>query len=147
MSSIIRAPAAGAALLGCASVYNAPLNVPMNGKFVKKKIESEDPVALGDLLIGLVLGLLHAGCRLSFWRDRFLVHRAAGSILDRVDFTSGVSGGSVTAAYHGLKKRAALTDFRERFLLQNAEEGLMTTPSLRTVPAFARRTAKMANPV
>ena len=54
----------------------------------------------------------------------------AKSLLDRVDFISGVSGGSVTAAYFGLKKRAALDDFRERFLLRNAEEGLNTRVSL-----------------
>jgi NTE family protein len=41
-----------------------------------------------------------------------------------------VSGGSITAAYFGLKKRAALDDFRERFLLRNAEEGLNTQVSL-----------------
>ncbi len=51
-------------------------------------------------------------------------------MLDRVDFVSGVSGGSVTAAYFGLKQRAALDDFRERFLLRNAEEGLKTQISL-----------------
>jgi NTE family protein len=54
----------------------------------------------------------------------------AKTLLDRVDFVSGVSGGSVTAAYFGLKKRAALADFRERFLLRNAEEGLNTRVSL-----------------
>ena len=37
-----------------------------------------------------------------------------GRMIDCVDFVSGVSGGSVTAAYYGLKKRAALDDFRER---------------------------------
>jgi NTE family protein len=41
-----------------------------------------------------------------------------------------VSGGSVLAAYYGLRKRAALDDFRERFLLRNAEESLNTTVSL-----------------
>ncbi len=48
-------------------------------------------------------------------------------------FLSGVSGGSVTAAYYGLKKRAALSDFRERFLLQDAEAGLTTQLSLGTI--------------
>jgi len=43
-----------------------------------------------------------------------------------VGFVSGVSGGAVTAAYYGLKKRAALADFRERFLIRNAEAGLNT---------------------
>jgi len=45
------------------------------------------------------------------------------SLLDRIDFVTGVSGGSVLAAYYGLKKRKALTDFKERFLLRNAERG------------------------
>jgi NTE family protein len=52
------------------------------------------------------------------------------SLLDRLDFLSGVSGGSVLAAYYGLKGKAALGDFRERFLSVNAEEGLQTELSL-----------------
>ncbi len=48
------------------------------------------------------------------------------SLLDRVDYIPGVSGGAVTAAYFGLKGRAALADFRERFLLRDAEESLRT---------------------
>jgi NTE family protein len=52
------------------------------------------------------------------------------SLLDRVDFVSGVSGGSVTAAYYGLKRRAALADFREKFLLRDGEEALRTRPTL-----------------
>src|SRR5262249_33671785 len=59
--------------------------------------------------------------------------RGGGSLLDRVDFVSGVSGGSVTAAYFGLKKRAALADFRERFLLRGAEEGLRTRFTLANI--------------
>jgi NTE family protein len=51
-------------------------------------------------------------------------------LLDRVDFVTGVSGGSVLAAYYGLKKRKALADFKQRFLLRNAEEGLTTEISL-----------------
>src|ERR1700678_3829131 len=58
---------------------------------------------------------------------------SGGSLLDRVDFVTGVSGGSVLAAYYGLKKRKALADFKERFLLRNAEEGLTTTISLMTI--------------
>ena len=45
-------------------------------------------------------------------------------LLDRVDYISGVSGGAVTAAYFGLKGRDGLSDFRERFLLRDAEESL-----------------------
>ena len=53
--------------------------------------------------------------------------------MERVVFVSGVSGGSVTAAYFGLKGRAALTDFRERFLIRNAEEDLNTSVNLRNI--------------
>jgi NTE family protein len=55
---------------------------------------------------------------------------AGGSLLDRVDFVTGVSGGSVLAAYYGLKKRKALADFKQRFLLRNAEENLQMNLSL-----------------
>jgi NTE family protein len=54
----------------------------------------------------------------------------SGSLLDRVNFVTGVSGGSVLAAYYGLKKRNALSDFKQRFLLRNAEEGLQTKLNL-----------------
>jgi NTE family protein len=56
-----------------------------------------------------------------------------GRLIDRIDFVSGVSGGSVTAAYFGLKQRAALVDFREKFLLRNAEEELNTQLNLATL--------------
>jgi NTE family protein len=58
--------------------------------------------------------------------DRTRVRDGATSIalLDHLDFISAVSGGSVTAAYFGLKKRAAFADFRENFLLRDAEESI-----------------------
>jgi predicted acylesterase/phospholipase RssA len=49
------------------------------------------------------------------------------SLFDRIDFLSGVSGGAVAAAYFGLKGRTALGDFRERFLMRDAEESLSTS--------------------
>ena len=61
------------------------------------------------------------------------------SLLDSVGFVSGVSGGSVTAAYYGLKKRAALADFREKFLIRNAEAGLRH--QRRSASASSRRSA------
>jgi NTE family protein len=58
--------------------------------------------------------------------DETRVQTAAStiSLLDHIDFVSGVSGGSVLAAYYGLKKRAAMADFKEKFLLQNAQANL-----------------------
>ncbi len=46
----------------------------------------------------------------------------AARLIDRIDFIRAVSGGSVSAAYFGLKRSAAFADFRERFLTRNAEE-------------------------
>ena len=54
----------------------------------------------------------------------------SASLLNRIDFVTGVSGGSVLAAYYGLKKRAALADFKQRFLLRNAEESLQMNLNL-----------------
>ena len=54
-------------------------------------------------------------------------------LLDRIDFVTGVSGGSVLAAYYGLKKRAALADFKQRFLLRNAEENLQMNLNLLSI--------------
>ena len=126
-------------LAGCASVHNNPVNEPAQGSVVDqlhlgfKEVADED-----DLLIGLSFS--GGGTRAAAFSfgvlsefDRIPVPRGRDKLLDRLDFISGVSGGSVTAAYYGLKKRAALSDFRERFLLQNAEEGINTTLTLATM--------------
>jgi NTE family protein len=129
-----------ALLLGCASVHNIPVNVPLGAgvNIDTLKTDFEDPAARDDLLIGLSFS--GGGTRAAAFSfgvlqemDRIRMRGAADSMFDRIDFISGVSGGSVTAAYVGLKKRAALSDFRERFLLRNAEEGLQTTLSLGTI--------------
>lgn len=52
------------------------------------------------------------------------------SLADSVDFVSGVSGGSVTAAYFSLKGPEGFIDFRQVFLDKNAEEALNTEFSL-----------------
>lgn len=52
--------------------------------------------------------------------------RDGTSLADAVDVVSGVSGGSVTATYFAWKHKAALADFREKFLLRNVEAELRT---------------------
>ena len=94
-----------------------------------------DPPGDGeDLYVGLAFsggGMRAAafafGVLSEFDRTQIGPKVAAIRLIDRVDFLSGVSGGAVTAAYFGLKGRAALSDFRERFLMRNAEESLSTT--------------------
>ncbi len=134
-----------ATLFGCASVNNVPVNVPLSAVsgVEPRRLGFEDPAVVDDVLIGLSFS--GGGTRAAAFSfgvlqemDRVPVRGTSASMLDRIDFISGVSGGSVTAAYFGLKKRAALDDFRERFLLRNAEEGLTTTLSLGTIGrAFA----------
>jgi predicted acylesterase/phospholipase RssA len=126
-------------LAGCASVHNEPVNAPADGSVVDqlhlgfKEVADED-----DLLIGLAFSgggtraaAVSFGVLSEF--DKIPVPHASDKLIDRLDFISSVSGGSVTAAYYGLKKRAALSDFREKFLLQNAEEGIETSLTLATM--------------
>lgn len=124
---------------GCASVHNTPVNEPANGSVVDQlHLGFKDVADEDDLLLGLAFS--GGGTRAAAFSfgvlselDRIAVPRGNDKLLDRLDFISGVSGGAVTAAYYGLKKKAALDDFRERFLLQNAEEGINTTLSLATM--------------
>jgi NTE family protein len=125
-----------AILAGCATVYNLPGNAPLGAALADNNFGREVPSYEDDLL--LALSFSGGGTRAAAFSFGVLTEldrsrsgsNQAKTLLDRVDFVSGVSGGSVTAAYFGLKKRAALDDFRERFLLRNAEEALNTQVSL-----------------
>jgi len=123
-------------LAGCATVYNLPGNAPLGMALADNAIARDIPDYQDDVL--LALSFSGGGTRAAAFSFGVLqeLDRVRSSVagtktlLDRVDFVSGVSGGSVTAAYFGLKRRAALDDFRERFLLRNAAEGLKTRVSL-----------------
>jgi NTE family protein len=124
------------AMSACATVYNLPTNVPLGANIAGNDVGRPVPIYDDDLL--LALSFSGGGTRAAAFSFGVLTEldriRSASnqtkSLLDRVDFISGVSGGSVTAAYFGLKRREALIDFRERFLLRNAEEDLRTRVSL-----------------
>src|ERR1700744_6450998 len=126
------------AFAGCATVYNLPGNLPLGTAMAGNTLGQEVPAYEDDLLLALSFsggGTRAAAFSFGVLSELDRAHAGAGqsqdkTLLDRVDFVSGVSGGSVTAAYFGLKKRAALNDFREKFLLRNAEEGLHTELSL-----------------
>jgi NTE family protein len=124
---------------GCASVYNLPANRPLLSPVPVYDIGRMDAGFDDDVL--LMLSFSGGGTRAAAFSFGVLQEldrsrsgsRSAKSLLDRVDFVSGVSGGSITAAYFGLKKRSALEDFRERFLLRNAEQNLRTAVSLANI--------------
>ncbi len=125
-------------LAGCAGVHNEPRNLPL----ADLSSLAADPGREGgsyadELLVGLSFS--GGGTRAAAFAhgallelDRTQVPSRSGPtpLTDRLDFVSGVSGGSVTAAYFGLKKRAALSDFREKFLLRDAEEAISTRMSV-----------------
>ena len=125
-------------LAGCASLgVSDPTNQPLAGDAAAAFASSrQDPSAGDDVMVGLAFS--GGGTRAAAFAhgvlqeiDQTTARTRSGthSLLDRVGFVSGVSGGAVTAAYFGLKKRDALTDFREKFLIRNAEESISTNIS------------------
>jgi NTE family protein len=136
-----RALAAAAAILlaACSHVQNLPINQPISD--VHAGLGSEPlrdaPGWTDDIMVGLAFsggGMRAAafsfGVLKEFARADVTVRGRRLALIDHIDFVTGVSGGSVPAAYFGLKRRAALEDFRERFLIRDAEEGLNTAVSL-----------------
>jgi NTE family protein len=60
------------------------------------------------------------------------------SLIDHVTLISGVSGGSVTAAYFALKGRETLSDFREKFLYRDVEAALSTSVNVPNLLLLSR---------
>jgi NTE family protein len=131
------APALALFLAGCASLDDAPINRATDGTGQPATMAALFPDdGDGETLVGLTFS--GGGTRAAAFSfgvlQAFAETDLAGpdgrsaKLIDRVDFVSGVSGGSVTAAYFGLKGREALSDFREKFLLRNAEEDLNENP-------------------
>ena len=134
------AGALAAGLAGCAAleVHNDPVNRPLGGNAAAALAAAgrDNTAGSDDLMVGLAFSgggtraaAFSFGVLSEIERTRVPGSAGAGSLLERVNFVSGVSGGSVLTAYYGLKKRAALADFRERFLLRNAEESISTNLS------------------
>jgi NTE family protein len=120
-------------LVAACATFNEPINIPVESNAAIAPLATLPDVG-GDTVVALAFS--GGGTRAAAFAygamqglDR-LPARGGGSYFDRVIFISGVSGGSVAAAYFGLKGHAALADFRERFLLKNAEEDLNTRVSV-----------------
>ena len=137
------------AAAGCASINNDPINKPLEALAQRTRpgASRESETHFDDTVIALSFS--GGGMRAAAFSHGVLTRsptptiRTRGgpvSLIDRVDFVSGVSGGAVPAAYFGLKKRAALADFREKFLLRNAEESLSTDVNVTNLSrGFSRR--------
>ena len=120
-----------ATLGGCATIYNAPINLPLaTADAATLDGTGAIPTNGDDVLVGLTFS--GGGTRAAAFSYGVLqgfdhTSTARGTpLLDSVHYISGVSGGAITAAYFGLKGRSAFSDYPERFLLRNAEESLDT---------------------
>ena len=114
-------------IAGC-SATNAPLNEVLsegqNAPLVTAEIEDfpDDSIYIGLAFSG-------GGTRASSFAygmlDELMKARqdkdSPFGLLDNVRLVSGVSGGSVTAAYFGLRGPKALKGYRERYLIQDGE--------------------------
>jgi len=128
-----------ALLAGCSqAIHNEPINLPLDpGAKVTAELGHDVTTYFDDTVVALSFSgggtraaAFSYGVLTGFDETHVPTGGRSSSLLDRVDFVTGVSGGSVLAAYYGLKKRKGLADFKERFLLRNAEEGLQTELSL-----------------
>ncbi|HMN85870.1 MAG TPA: patatin-like phospholipase family protein, partial [Bauldia sp.] len=138
MRSSIRFPSrlwpilTAAALAGCVSIFNDPINqlTPDLGR--TPIVLPEAPMGDDETIVGL--GFSGGGTRAAAFAYGMLRELEATpipgqpgrSLLDHVRFISGVSGGSVTAAYYGVKGKAGYHDLREKFLIRDGEATMRT---------------------
>src|SRR5689334_18482245 len=135
-----RVIASAALLTACASaIQNDPVNqrLAANPREVEAELGTAVDTNYDDMVValsfsggGMRAAAFSYGVLEGFDQTRVPTRAGNASLLDRLDFLSGVSGGSILAAYYGLRGRAAIADFRQRFLLVNAEESLQTDLSL-----------------
>ena len=117
-------------LFGCAP-WNQPQNLPLQGE----NASLVEPLIAGDGEVYIGLAFSGGGMRATAFAYGMLEElRAAGvetgtpdGLLDDVRLVSGVSGGSVMAAQFGLFGPDGLTDFRENYLINNAEAYMATS--------------------
>jgi NTE family protein len=132
--------ACAALVVGCTStIHNDPINQQLtaNPAQVEAELTPDVPTNYDDMVValsfsggGMRAAAFSYGVLQGFNETTVPTRSGPVSLLDRLDFLSGVSGGSVLAAYYGLRGREALGDFKQRFLLANAEESLQTELSL-----------------
>src|SRR5580658_1750339 len=131
--------ASAALLAACTAIHNDPINTALTGdpRQVEAELGSDVQTNYDDMVVALSFSgggtraaAFSYGVLQGFNETTVPTRTGPVSLLDRLDFLSGVSGGSVLAAYYGLRGRAALADFKQRFLLANAEESLQTNLSL-----------------
>ena len=137
------------ALTACAGfgLRNAPINSALTDEALAAPQPATGPVALresAETAIGLSFS--GGGTRASAFAFGVLQELARtdgrtasrSALIDQVSLVSGVSGGSITAAYFALHGRDTLASFRQRFLIQDAEASLSTSVSVTNLVLLAK---------
>ncbi len=137
------------ALTACAGfgLRNAPINSALTDEALAAPQAAAAPVSVqenAETAIGLSFS--GGGTRASAFAFGVLqelgrtdAHTASrSSLIDQVSLVSGVSGGSVTAAYFALHGRETLGNFRQKFLIQDAESSLSTSVNVTNLVLLAK---------
>ncbi len=123
-------------LTACAAdIATSPVNVQLTEAIpLSRPAAIGQGLQVGDVMVGLSFS--GGGTRAAAFAHGVMSQLAATPIsvqgeqqnlLQQVRFVSGVSGGAVAAAYFGYRGPGAVNDFREQFLIKNAEERLRTS--------------------
>ncbi len=134
---------------GCGmSLRNAPINSALaDAPSPAAEAAAGDPLAQETAETAIGLSFSGGGTRASAFAFGVLQELAKteetwrgvrAPLLDRVSLVSGVSGGSVTAAYFALNGPGTLTDFRRRFLIQDVESSLSTSVNVTNLMLMAK---------
>ncbi len=125
--------ALGMIVAGCAA-WNTPINTALvDGERPEELPFGGQDIADDEVFIGLAFS--GGGTRASSFSFGMLkaLQEAAQSqknpdgLLKHVRLVTGVSGGSVTAAYFGLHGPNGMESYREKYLIQNAEKYMSTS--------------------
>ena len=120
-------------LAGCAS-WNPPINTALGGGDRPEELPfGGREIADDEVFIGLAFS--GGGTRASSFSYGMLKALQEvtqsddnpGGLLKHVRLVTGVSGGSVTAAYFGLHGPAGMDVYRDKYLIQNAEKYMSTS--------------------
>ncbi len=128
---------------------NAPINSALTGSpALAAEAAPGDPLAQETAETAIGLSFSGGGTRASAFAFGVLQelaktedtsrNGARAPLIDRVSLVSGVSGGSVTAAYFALYGRDTLSDFRKRFLVQDVEASLSTSVNVTNLMLMAK---------
>ncbi|MEP6564230.1 MAG: patatin-like phospholipase family protein [Mesorhizobium sp.] len=136
VSRLALAVLAGLLVAGCVADDVGPINVLTSEAGHPSPTFIPDPADDGSTVVGLAFS--GGGTRAAAFSygvlqalDDIVIDEQPRrrTLVDDVRMISGASGGAVTAAYFGYRGSDGYQDFRERFLIQNAEADLRTSLS------------------